>query len=205
MAPTTKRKTTRGSKNRTSRVAINDIALMMRELEFGLDVQAGSLYLTSDVSLDSLYETMSKMNFLKKMTSKKSLTINVSSFGGDVYSMFGIHDFIRMFPMPVNTVCIGTAMSAAAFLLTSGTGTRRMTTNSVVMFHQFTTVIEGKTHSAVSNAEHIKLMQNKANSLLAAYTKHSRSFWDKHGREDLFLTAEQCLEYGVVDELIDIK
>lgn len=200
---TRKKQTTRTRRGKGIKSEDVNIQVLMKELEFGLDIGDATLYLTSDVGPDTLYETISKMNFLRKMTKQKSLTLCVSSFGGDVYSMFGIHDFIRTFSMKVNTVCVGTAMSAAAFILSAGTGKRKMTRNSTVMFHQFTAMIEGKTHSALSNAEHIKIMQDRVNEILGIYTKKPRTYWDKRSREDFYLSSDECLELGVVDEIIE--
>jgi ATP-dependent Clp protease protease subunit len=183
-------------------IDINTINLLFRELEFGLDIATNTLYLNSEISIDSLYETMGRLNLLLKFNNKNSITLNVSSFGGDVYSMFGIHDFIRTLPVKVNTTCIGPAMSAAAFLLVSGTGVRQMTKNSTVMFHQFSSSVEGKTQSIMLNATHIKKLQDRANELLGIYTKKPKSFWQRVTNEDTFLTAEDCLNYGVVDKII---
>lgn len=184
---------------------LDELEYMLKELEFGMDVTANTIYLNSEVSTDSLYETVARFNFLVKCNGKsRSIILNVSSFGGDVYSMFGIHDYMRNFAIPIDTICIGPAMSAAAFLLASGTGTRYMTENSTVMFHQFSTMMEGKTSQVVSNASHIKKLQARADELLGVYTKKSKTFWEKETKEDLYLSATECLQFGIVDKIITV-
>ena len=158
---------------------LNELTFMLKELEFGMDVSTNTIFFNDEVNSDSLYETMSRFTFLLKCNGKnKHITMNVSCFGGDVYSMFGIHDCMRNFILPIDTVCIGPAMSAAAFLLTSGTGVRRVTENSTVMFHQMDSIVEGSTTKIGKNVEHIKFLQKRMNELLGKYTKKPQSFWE---------------------------
>jgi ATP-dependent Clp protease protease subunit len=77
-----------------------------------------------------------------------------------------------------------------------------MTENSTVMFHQFSTMIEGKTNSIANNVTHIKKLQERADALLGKYTKRPISFWQKETKEDLYLSASECLQYGIVDKII---
>lgn len=189
-------------KMKSTKFDYTKLTYMLKELEYGMDVQANTIFLNSEISTDSMYETLSRFNFLAK-TNKGPIHLNVSSFGGDVYSMFGIHDYMRtLLPVKVDTICVGPAMSAAAFLLASGTGERLMTRNSTVMFHQFTGLIEGKTTGLIANTEHIKGIQERANELLGEYTKKSKTYWQKMTKDDFYLTAERCLEYGVIDRII---
>jgi len=184
---------------------LDELEYMLKELEYGIDIASNTIFLNSEVSTDSLYETIARFNFLVKCNGvSKPIILNVSSFGGDVYSMFGIHDYIRNFPIKIDTICIGPAMSAAAFLLASGTGTRYMTENSTVMFHQFSTMMEGKTAQVVSNASHIKKLQARADALLGEYTKKPKSFWERETKEDLYLSASECLQFGIVDKIVSV-
>jgi len=185
---------------------IDELEYMLKELEYGMDIAANTIFLNSEVSTDSLYETIARFNFLAKCNgAARPIVLNVSSFGGDVYAMFGIHDYIRTFPVKVDTVCVGPAMSAAAFLLASGTGTRFMTENSTVMFHQFSTAMEGKTNSLQNNLSHVKKLQERADALLGVYTKKPLLFWQKETKEDLYLSAQECLQFGIVDKIITVE
>ena len=183
---------------------LNELTFIMKELDYGVDIASNTVFFNDEVSSDSLYETMSRFNLLLKCNGMhRHIIMNVSSFGGDVYSMYGIHDCMRNFAIPIDTICIGPAMSAAAFLLTSGTGTRRVTENSSVMFHQMDSVVEGSTSKIGKNVDHIKFLQKRMTELLGKYSKKPQSFWESHIKEgDFFLNANECLEYGVVDEVI---
>lgn len=187
--------------------SLNELVFIMKELDYGVDITTNTVFFNDEVSSDSLYETMSRFNLLLKCNGKnRHIIMNVSSFGGDVYSMFGIHDCMRNFTLPIDTICIGPAMSAAAFLLTSGTGKRRVTENSTVMFHQMDSMVEGTTSKIGKNVEHIKFLQKRMNELLGKYTKKPQSFWESSMKEgDFFLHASECLEYGVVDEIIKME
>jgi ATP-dependent Clp protease protease subunit len=180
------------------------LGFMFKELEYGMDTATNTIFLNNDISIDSLYEVLARFAFLMKIqgTSRNNITLNVSSFGGDVYSMFGIHDYIRTLPIKVNTICIGPAMSASAFLLASGTGERIATKNSIIMFHQFNSNVEGKTSELMKNMGHIKKIQTITNELLGQYTKKNKSFWEKNTADEVFLTADDCLEYGVIDKIL---
>jgi len=183
-----------------------ELEYMIKELEYGMDIAANTIFLNADVNTDSLYETIARFNFLAKCNgTSRPIVLNVSSFGGDVYAMFGIHDYIRGFSNKVDTVCVGPAMSAAAFLLASGTGVRSMTQYSTVMFHQFNTTIEGKTNSISNNVIHVKKLQVQGDTLLGKYTKKPKSFWEQETKEDLYLSASECLQYGVVDRIITVE
>lgn len=183
-----------------------ELEYMLKELEYGMDISQNTIYLNSEVNTDSLYETVARFNFLMKCNGiTRPIVLNVSSFGGDVYAMFGVHDFMRNCKVKIDTVCIGPAMSAAAFLLASGTGTRSMTANSTVMFHQFSSNLEGKTSSMVKNVSHVKKLQERADNLLGKYTKKPSTFWEEQTKEDLFLSAEECLRYGIIDSIIHVR
>lgn len=187
----------------TTPFKLDELNYMLKELEFGVDIRTNTIFLNAEVNTDSLYETIARFNFLVKCNGiRDAISLNVSSFGGDVYAMFGIHDYIRTFRVKINTICIGPAMSAAAFLLASGTGERCMTENSTVMFHQFSTTMEGKTSQMVTNVSHIKKLQTKADELLGKYTKKPRSFWENETKQDLYLSATDCLQYGIIDKII---
>lgn len=182
---------------------LQELEFLLKEMEYGLDIQTNTIYLSTEVNVDSLYETIARFRLLMKCNGTRSpITLNVSSFGGDVYSMFGIHDFIRTCAVKIDTICVGPAMSAAAFLLACGTGVRYMTENSTVMFHQFSTTMEGKTSQVINNATHVNKLQSRADELLGQYTKKPKSFWQKETKEDLFLTAHECLTMGIVDKVV---
>jgi ATP-dependent Clp protease protease subunit len=92
-------------------------------------------------------------------------------------------------------------MSAAAVLLSSGTGTRTMTKHSTVMVHEGSTFEAGRNTDVKKGVEHIGELQKDINKLLEKVTKKDSEFWTRIQRNDTYLDAEKCLEYGIIDEI----
>ena len=98
----------------------------------------------------------------------------ISSYGGDVYSMLGMIDYIRNLPVKVNTHCLGASMSAAAVMLACGTGKRTMSKNSSVMIHEGSAFEVGKTSDVLKGADHLKLLQKSVCNILGVGGKGSK-------------------------------
>ena len=130
------------------------------------------------------------------------INLNIASYGGDVYSMLGIIDYFKTLPVKVNTQCVGACMSAAAVILACGTGKRTMTQNSTVMVHEGSAFEAGKTSDVLKGADHLKKLQNNINRILGEVTSKDQEFWEKVSQHDTYLTAEECLDYGIIDEII---
>ena len=127
--------------------------------------------------------------------------MNITSYGGDVYAMLGLVDYIRSLPVKVNTHCIGTCMSAASVLLACGTGVRTMSKNSTVMVHEGSAFEAGKTTDVMKGVDHLKDLQKNINEILGEVSNKDAAFWEKVQRNDTYLTAKLCLEYGIIDKI----
>ena len=93
-------------------------------------------------------------------------------------------------------------MSAAAVILSCGTGKRTMTENSTVMVHEGSAFEVGKTSDVLKGADHLKKLQTNINRILGEVTNKDQEFWEEVSRQDTYLTAEECLDYGIIDEII---
>tara|TARA_R100000750_G_C2285990_1_gene73062 strand:- start:282 stop:632 length:351 start_codon:yes stop_codon:yes gene_type:complete len=116
--------------------------------------------------------------------------------------MLGTIDYFNSLPVKVNTHCIGACMSAAAVILACGTGKRTMSENSTVMVHEGSAFEAGKTSDVLKGADHLKKLQTNINRILGKVTKKTQEFWEEVSKQDTYLTSEQCLEYGIVDEVV---
>ena len=99
------------------------------ELEFGLELEEGVVYILDEIEIDTLYRVVRYSRAIMKHRGGPStdpLTYFIASYGGDLYATFGIIDFMKSFQTPVNTLVRGTAMSAAALLTAAGTGVRQI-------------------------------------------------------------------------------
>ena len=92
-------------------------------------------------------------------------------------------------------------MSAAAVLLACGTGTRTMTKNATVMVHEGSAFEAGKTTDVMKGVDHLKSLQKDINKIMAEVSNKDERFWELTQRNDTYLNAEQCLEYGLIDKI----
>ena len=170
-----------------------------KNLEWGVDIHTNTMYLTYDIDADSLYSTMTRFDQLVKYNKGEDINLVVSSYGGDVYAMLGTIDYFRSLPVKVNTHCFGVTMSAAAVILACGTGVRSMSINSTIMVHEGSAFESGKTSDVLKGAEHLKKLQANINRILGKVTNKDHKFWTRISKNDVYLTADEALEYGIVD------
>ena len=177
--------------------------ILFKQLEWGINLDTNTMYLTYEIDTDQLYSVMTRFdNFIQYSDGKKDVNLIISSYGGDVYAMLGTIDYFKSLPVKVNTHCIGACMSAAAVILACGTGKRTMTENSTVMVHEGSAFEVGKTSDVIKGADHMKRLQININRILGDVTKKTQKFWEEVSKQDTYLTSEECLDYGIVDEIV---
>ena len=128
----------------------NQESFYMKEMEWGVNSKTNTTYMNYEFDIDSLYSTIVKLDYLVRVNPHLSINLNIASYGGDVYAMLGLVDYIKGLPVQVNTHCIGTCMSAASVLLAGGTGTRTMSKNSTVMVHEGSAIETGKVGDVIN-------------------------------------------------------
>jgi len=176
--------------------------MLFKQLEWGINLGSNTMYLTYEIDTDQLYSVMTRFdNFIQYNDGKNDVNLVISSYGGDVYAMLGTIDYFNSLPVKVNTHCVGACMSAAAVILACGTGKRTMTENSTVMVHEGSAFEVGKTSDVIKGADHMKKLQTNINRILGNVTKKTQEFWEDVSKQDTYLTSEECLEYGIVDEI----
>lgn len=171
-----------------------------------MDFDDSVIYLASEIDETTLVDLMIRIRaILKNRPEEKAddpINIIINSPGGNFFEMIGIVDYLESLSVKVNTICRGQALSAAAVILALGTGTRMMSKRSVVMFHQSSSFLDGKMSDLASYLEYIKHLETTVYTILAERTKKDAAWWKEQMKSDLFLTAEQLLEYGVIDVII---
>ena len=176
--------------------------VLFKQLEWGINLGTNTMYLTYEIDTDQFYSVMTRFdNFIQYTKAKRDVNLVISSYGGVVYSMLGTIDYFNSLPVKVNTHCVGACMSAAAVILACGTGKRTMTQNSTVMVHEGSAFEAGKTSDVLKGADHLKKLQTNINRILGKVTNKTQEFWEEVSKQDTYLTSEQCLEYGIVDEI----
>ena len=175
--------------------------ILFKNLEWGINTKSNTMYLTYEIEQDSLYAVMTRFDNFIQHNEGQDINLVLSSYGGDVYSMLGTIDYFKTLPVKVNTHCFGACMSAAAVILACGTGKRTMTANSTVMVHEGSAFEAGKTSDVLKGADHLKKLQTNINRILGEVTSKDQEFWEEVSKQDTYLTADECLEYGIVDEI----
>ena len=176
--------------------------MLFKNLEWGINLQKSTMYLSYEIDQDQLYAVMTRFDNFVSINPKQNITLNITSYGGDVYAMLGTIDYFKSLPVKVNTHCVGACMSAAAVILACGTGKRSMTKNSTVMVHEGSAFEAGKTSDVLKGADHLKKLQSNINRIMGEVTNKNTDFWEGVSKSDTYLTAEECLDYGIVDEII---
>lgn len=171
-----------------------------------MDFDDSVIYLTNDIDDTTLVDLMIRIRAIIKNRSEENadepINIIINSPGGSFFDMIGIIDYFESLSVKINTICRGQALSAAAIILACGTGTRMMSKRSVVMFHQSSSFLDGKMSDLSSYLEYVKQLESTVYNTLAERTKKDAAWWKDQMKSDLFLTAEQLLEYGVIDVII---
>jgi ATP-dependent Clp protease protease subunit len=179
----------------------NQAKFYMKEIEWGVNSDTNTTWMNHEFEIDSVYSVQIKLDYLLRCNPEKDINMNITSYGGDVYAMLGLVDFMRSLPVKVNTHCIGTCMSAASVLLACGTGVRTMSENSTVMVHEGSAFEAGKTTDVMKGVDHLKDLQKSINNILGDVSNKDSAFWKKIQRNDTYLTAPMCLDYGVIDKI----
>ena len=176
--------------------------ILFKQLEWGINLNSNTMYLTYEIDTDQLYAVTTRFDNFVQYNKDKDINLVISSYGGDVYAMLGTIDYFNSLPVKVNTHCLGACMSAAAVILACGTGKRTMSENSTVMVHEGSAFEAGKTSDVLKGADHLKKLQSNINRILGEVTGKDQEFWEEVSRQDTYLTAEECLDYGIIDEII---
>ena len=169
-----------------------------------LDYEDSVIFINDEITDHTLTDFIIRMRSLLQHRKDKDAPINllINSPGGDIHEMFGIIDYIESLDVKVNTICRGRAFSAAAVILTCGTGTRMISKRSTVMFHQSSSFLGGKMSDITAFLENVKDLEKTIYTMLSERTKKDAEWWRGKMKSDMFLTAEELLEIGVVDQII---
>lgn len=138
--------------------------------------------------------------------SNDDISIYINSPGGSITSGMAIYDTMNFIKSDVSTICMGMAASMGAFLLSCGKkGKRYALPNSEVMIHQPLGGAEGQATEIKIAAERILKSRKKINEILASNCNQKIERIEKDTERDHFMDADEALEYGLVDKIIDKK
>ena len=150
---------------------------------------------------------IAQMLFLASKDPKKDIQLYINSPGGVLSSALAIYDTMQYVKCDVSTVCIGSAASGAAVLLSAGAkGKRFSLPNAQILLHQV--AVSGVSGQAVEieiAAKHIVRLKEKVNKILAKHTGQKLEKLTIDTDRDFYLSAKEAKEYGVIDKVIETK
>ena len=160
------------------------------------------IVLSDEVNDATASLVVAQLLYLEGQDSEKDISLYINSPGGSVTAGFAIYDTMQYIKCDVSTICMGIAASMGAFLLSSGAkGKRYALPNSEIMIHQPSGGAQGQATEIDIVAKHILRTREKLNRIFAENTGKPIEQIALDTERDNFLTAEEALNYGLVDKI----
>ncbi len=135
---------------------------------------------------------------------EKDISIYINSPGGSIYSGLAIYDTMNFVKPDIATMCVGVAMSMGSLLLAGGTkGKRAVLPNSRILIHQPSAGFEGQSTDIEIHAREILKVRERIDEIYAQHTGLTQEQVREDMERDRFFTAEQAVEYGLVDRVLE--
>lgn len=147
---------------------------------------------------------VAQLLYLEGQDAEKDISLYINSPGGSVSAGLAIYDTMQYIKCDVSTICMGMAASMGAFLLSSGAkGKRFALPNSEIMIHQPSGGAQGQATDIQITANHILRTKQRLNKILAENTGKDIEVIAADTERDNFMTAQEAMEYGLVDKVIE--
>ena len=160
------------------------------------------IFLTGQVEDHMANLIVAQMLFLEAENPEKDINLYINSPGGVITAGMSIYDTMQYIKADVSTICMGQACSMGAFLLSAGAkGKRICLPNSRVMNHQPLGGYQGQATDIQIHAQEILKVKSRMNELMAQHTGKSIEEIERDTERDRFLSANEALEYGLVDKV----
>ena len=161
------------------------------------------IFLVGPVTDETANLIVAQLLFLESENPDKDISFYINSHGGSVSAGMAIFDTMCFIKPDVSTMCTGMAASMGAFLLASGCkGKRYALPNSTVMIHQPSGGFSGQVSDIERHANYIVRLKQRYNKHMAQFTGKTIEEVDRASDRDNFLTAEEALEFGMVDKVM---
>ena len=167
------------------------------------------IFLGEDVNATTASLVIAQLLFLESEDPDKEIFLYINSPGGSITDGMGIVDTMNYIKCPVTTICVGLAASFGAVLLANGEkGKRFATPNSEILIHQpliggHGGGISGQATEIKIHADHMIRTREKLNKLLSEKTGQSIETIERDTERDHYMTAQEALEYGLIDGIMD--
>lgn len=162
------------------------------------------VFLVGEVNDFSANLIVAQMLFLESENPDKDIHFYINSPGGSVTAGMAIYDTMQFIKPNISTLCIGQAASMGSFLLAAGEkGKRFCLPNSRVMIHQPMGGFRGQASDVEIHAREILYLKQRLNQMLAQHTGQSVETIERDTDRDNFLSAEDAVKYGLVDQVLE--
>jgi ATP-dependent Clp protease, protease subunit len=162
------------------------------------------VFLVGEVNDHTANLIVAQMLFLESENPDKDIHFYINSPGGSISAGMAIYDTMQFIKPQVSTLCIGMAASMGAFLLQAGAKDKRFALpNSTVMIHQPLGGFRGQASDIEIHAKYILSLRERLYTLMALHTGRTVEEIARDSERDNFLTAQEAVEYGLVDKVLD--
>jgi ATP-dependent Clp protease, protease subunit len=180
------------------------INILLKAIDHDMDILNRIIYLEDEIELFTASFIKQRIELISAITGdyKSPITIEMNSSGGNLYGALAVMDVISTTEPKINILGRGAVMSAAAFILISGTGNRILTQNSVVMIHEISTLLMGSSKDIITESKHLEKIQNRLFCFLGKHSNKSSDYWKTKLVTNFYLSMEECMEHGIIDKVL---
>ena len=162
------------------------------------------IFLGEEINDTTASLVVAQLLYLEAQDPDKDIQMYINSPGGSVTAGMAIYDTMQYIKCDVSTICLGMAASMGAFLLAAGAkGKRFALPNSEIMIHQPSGGAQGQATDISIHANHILRVKDKLNRILSEKTGQPLEVIARDTERDNFMTAQEALEYGLIDKVIE--
>jgi ATP-dependent Clp protease protease subunit len=162
------------------------------------------VFLGSAINDEVANSIVAQMLFLQSEDGKADVHLYINSPGGSVSAGLAIYDTMQFISCDVATYCVGQCASMGAVLLAAGTsGKRNALPNSRILIHQPLAGMEGSAEDILIHAKEFTKLKERLNRILIKHTSHPLKKIEKDTDRDRFMSAEEALDYGLIDHVIE--
>jgi ATP-dependent Clp protease protease subunit len=162
------------------------------------------IFLGTPVTEDIANLTVAQLIHLESEDPDKDVSIYINSPGGSVYAGLAIYDAMQFIKPDVSTICVGVAMSMGALLLAGGAADKRMALpNSKILIHQVSGGFSGQATDIEIHAKEIIDVRQRLDEIISKHTGQPLEKVAKDTERDYFMSAQEAVEYKIVDRVIE--
>ncbi len=162
------------------------------------------IFLGTQINDEVANAVVAQLLFLQSDDPKTDVHMYINSPGGSISAGLAIYDTMQFINCDVATYCVGQCASMGAVLLAAGTpGKRKALPNSRIMIHQPLAGMEGSAEDILIHAKEFMKVKERLNRILIKHTGHPLEKIEKDTDRDRFMSAEEALEYGLIDHIIE--